>query len=525
MNIRFIIYFFLFFSNFYSFSQQYLGIVGSNYAGTNSIYANPANSVGSPHKIYINLAAADLFLGNNAIKWDAPYSFVKLLSGAVNKSKKVIWRKSYLIPVENDREKNLNGLVDARGPSVLYSIDNKQSIAITSRGRGGVSFTNVSPEIAKLIQYGPRNPTIIRSAQDLNLSLNMNAFAEIGLTYGKDISINPEEAIKVGVSIKRIIGLANFHMIAKESDYQLVNNVQNPLDPTTYFNDVLYLQKVNAKYGNSDEDTGLEDFSFRPGYWAGKASPGRGFGLDLGVSYEYRPEIHKYSYKVKGVQHYDETKTKYAYKVGVSLIDIGRVRFDNPTYVSNFQTVTDNRYVFDNQMKLFPNSRLIRSVNNTLGVSETSDANSFTSNLPTTIQTYIDYKVKENVYVYGTWVQNLNGENSLGMRMPSLISVVPRYESKWIEVAMPLNLLNDYQLLTIGLSTRLGPFFIGSDNLQGLLNIGSPRGMDLYAGLNIPIYYKLPKTATDCYYDEPSSRFRNIFKKKSKKPKKSRGEI
>lgn len=498
-------------------AQQYLGIVGSNYAGTNNMYANPANIVDSRHKIYVNLAAADLFLGNNAIRWDAPFTFTKLLKGAVNKNDRVIWRNNYLIPIENNRDKNMNGLIDVRGPAVLFTIDSKQSVAISSRGRGAASFSNVSHELATLIQYGPRNPTIFQSASDLHMNLNMNSFAEIGATYAKDISLNPEEAIKVGITAKRIIGLSNFHLKAKESSYEIRDNVVNPNDLSALYDDVLFLNHIDAQYGYSDEDNGINDFSMRPGYWLGTASPGRGFALDLGVSYEYRPEIHKYTYKEKGVNKIDQTQNKYKYKIGFSLVDIGRVKFDNPSYVSNFESVTDNKYVFENGIKVFPNRKLMNGINNSLGVSPGSDLKKFSSKLPTTFQAYFDYKLRENIYIYSTWVQNLRSGNSLGMRMPSLVSVVPRYESKWIDIAMPVSLLNDYQLLTLGLAARLGPIFIGSDNLQGLLNIGKPRGFDFFVDANIPIFNKLPSSSTKCYYDQPQPAWKNIFKRKGKK--------
>ncbi len=515
-----ILLFFFAFSQYVASSQQYLGIIGSNYAGTNAVYANPANMVDSRHKVFVNLGAADMFLGNNAVRWTAPYSFAKLTSGLVLKKPKEIWRSSYLEPIDNNREKNLNGLVDVRGPAIMYAIDSKQSIAITSRGRGALSATNVSPVLAKLIQYGPRNPTMIRDANNLSMSLNMNAFAEIGLSYGKDISLNSEEAIKVAVSVKRVIGLTNFHMIAKESAYQLSDNVPDPNGTSALFDNVLNLKYLNAKYGFSDEDLGLNDFNLSPDYWASNASPGRGYALDIGLVYESRPQIQKYAYKVKGKQRWDETQNKYDYKIGVSLIDIGRVNFNNPTYVSNYEVVTDNKNVFDNQIKLFPNRRLINSINTSLNVSASDNMNSFFSILPATFQAFFDYKVRENIYVYSTWVQNLRSVNKLGMRMPSLVSVVPRYESKWIDVAMPVSLLNDYLLLTLGISARFGPIFIGSDHLQGLFNIGNPRGFDLHMGANIPIYHKLPTLSNNCYYEKSENAFINFFKKRKKKSNK-----
>ncbi len=520
------IFFFILFIDTGIFAQQYVGIVGSNYAGSNSIYANPANIVDSRYKIYVNLAAADLFIGNNAVRWNAPYNFLRILKGGIATSQKVKWKSDYLSSIDNNREKNMNGIIDVRGPSILYTIDSKQGIALTSRGRGAVSFTNVSPELAVLIQNGSKNPTVVRSATNQHFNLNENAFAEIGITYGKDISLNAEEALKLGITVKRVIGLSNFHMATKGSDFQIVNNVVNPNDLTHIYDDVLFLQHVKGSYGFSSEDTGINDFSLKPGYWLGTASPGRGIGLDIGISYEHRPEIHKYEYKEKGITKWDQTQNKYQYKIGFSLIDIGRVKFDNPAYASDYEVTSDNKYIWENDFKkMFPTYKFINSINNTLGVNSSQDKHSFTAAFPTTLQAYIDYKLQDNIYLYGTWVQNLRTSNSLGMRMPSLVSIVPRYESKWIDLALPISLLNDYQLLAIGLSARFGPVFIGSDNLQGLFNIANPRGMDLFAGISIPIFNKLPSSPTKCYYDQPTSRFNKFFKRKSKKAFKGSGQI
>ena len=58
-------------------AQQWLGISGSNYAGTNSIYNNPANVADSRHKLYVNLVANDVFISNNYVGYNAPYSILK----------------------------------------------------------------------------------------------------------------------------------------------------------------------------------------------------------------------------------------------------------------------------------------------------------------------------------------------------------------------------------------------------------------------------------------------------------------
>jgi hypothetical protein len=526
-----IIAFLLILSTISAWAQQYLGITSSNYAGTNSLYANPANIVNSRYKLYVNLAAADLFIGNNAMKWNAPYSFIKLASGAILPKSKEIWRASYLKVIDNNKEKNLNGLIDVRGPAIMFSIDEKQAIAITSRGRGGISLTNVSPEISELILKGSKAINLTPNGTNQSMALNMNAFTEIEISYGKDISLNAEEAIKVGFSVKRIIGLTNFHFIGKKGDFTLLNNVPDPTGQPFDYDNVLKINTLQSQYGHSNLSKGIPTFSLSPAYWFGSASPGRGLGLDLGLSYEYRPDIQKHVYRDKGVEKVDETQNKYEFKFGVSLVDIGAVRFNNPNFVDNFKNTAINKTFFEsgvdvkNNIKNPKTDKKIVEINKTLDVTDAEDLNDFKANLPLTFQAYFDYHLNDKIYVYATWVQNLRSQNNLGMRMPSLVSVVPRYESKWVDIAIPISLLNDYQLLAFGLSARLGPFFIGSDNLQGLLNIGDPKGVNLYTGLNIPIFHKLPSSSTKCYYDAPKSSIFSFLKPKPKKSKKGKGEL
>jgi Family of unknown function (DUF5723) len=502
----FVIPFFLI--SFQVVSQQYLGIIGSNYAGTNSLFANPANIVDTRHKIYINLASVDFFAGNNAVKWNAPFSFLTFASNSFT-NKKVTWQAAYLKQTDNNHEKNMNVLLDVKGPAFLYTIDNKQSFAISSRGRGGATITNVSPELAVLLQNGQNSPLIRPIATNQNMAMNMNIFAEIGFTFAKDISFNREEAIKVGITVKRIIGLGNYHTIAKNVEYNLVT-------PISLTNPILNIGNADLKYGNSMVKEGIDAFNLSPGYWLGKPSPGRGIGLDVGLSYEYRPDVEKYNYNEKGVRKLDPTQNKYKYKLGVSIIDIGSVKFDNPAYVSNYEASISNKLIYKTSFrKLKSTNRLVDDINTINGPIPLSG--SFVSKLPMTFQTYFDYKIKENVYVYGTWVQNLHSDNSLGMRMPSLISVVPRFEKKNVEFSMPVSLVNDYQLLTIGIAGRVGPFFIGSDNLQGLFSIANPRGMDIFGGVNIPIFHKMPRLSTNCSYDKVETGFRKYFRHKSRK--------
>ena len=57
----------------------------------------------------------------------------------------------------------------------------------------------------------------------------------------------------------------------------------------------------------------------------GDQSAGAGWGVDVGIVYEYRPDNRKYVYRQKGVVKLDPSKNKYEFRVGVSLLDIGGI--------------------------------------------------------------------------------------------------------------------------------------------------------------------------------------------------------
>jgi len=74
-----------------------------------------------------------------------------------------------------------------------------------------------------------------------------------------------------------------------------------------------------------------------------------------------------------------------------------------------------------------------------------------------------------------------------------MLALTPRFEGKWFEASVPLVLNNDYRNLTVGAFLRLGPFFIGSDNISGLLKSSNVKGFDLYTGCYIPIFKRNPR--------------------------------
>jgi len=107
--------------------------------------------------------------------------------------------------------------------------------------------------------------------------------------------------------------------------------------------------------------------------------------------------------------------------------------------------------------------------------------------MPTTLNFQFDYNVFKNLYVGVNWSQDLRGKLISGIRKPSYFMLIPRFESKLIEVSMPIGLMNDYRTPRIGAFVRIGPVFVGSDNLIGQIRSNSYYGADFYFGISTGI--------------------------------------
>ncbi|RRB06531.1 DUF5723 family protein [Larkinella rosea] len=486
--------------SFPTMGQYLMGIANSNYGGTQSIYRHPSEVVDSRYRVYINLATIDAYASTNQVRWVAPFPIVSYLSGQVpaqyrSERGKSLGRTGYLKELLNGRDKRMSLGGEVRGPSALVTLNDRFGVAVSSRIRSGISFRNMSEETARLLLYGTQ---IVELQRILNEgqhgSANVNGFAELAATFGAVILDNDEMFWKAGVTIKREIGLYNTHIRVDEGTHQIIR------DPTATGFQALRIQKFNGVYGYTSQ-AAFQRINLSPGWLFGKQSAGGGWGFDLGMTYEYRPNIRKYTYRENGEIRRDASKNKYLYRISASLVDIGGVRFKNPEMVNRYQVAATNKLITNTtfQGAKSPddiNGRVVSVLNLPLMDRTTS----YRSGLPTALNVSADYQVKPNVYVGVLWTQNLMPATSVALMTPSMLAVVPRWETRWAEVSMPIALQDNYSMPTIGLAMRAGPFFAGTDHLGGLANIGNPRGANFYAGATIPLFRRGPINPNACFF-------------------------
>ncbi len=445
------------------------------------------------------------------MKYAAPYSFLNLLTGTVpdeyrNPNGAIKFPRTYLEEKLNGNKKYLNAGGDFRLPSIMFGLyKGKVGVGITSRVRYLLNTSGVTEPMARLIsqttKFEESQGNIYRNQSG---QLHMNGFGEVALTVGGVLYDGDTDFLKVGVTVKRLVGLYNAHAQIENSAYSVL-----PDPAWNGLRELIGVNELHVKYAMT-KDEGITNFKASPSWLLGNASPGGGWGFDIGAVYEFRPDINKYSYTERGERKRDASKNKYLYRISASLTDIGKIHFKNPYYLLQQETHTFNtQFLYSDFQKLGGSEGIFNAINNSLNGGATVAPN-FKSILPMAFQGSVDYQLKPNIYINGLWVQNLIRSNAFGMKAESVVAITPRYEHKWFQLSVPLTLMNRYRSPTIGLAGRAGPVWFGTDHLTGLVNIGDPRAFNIYFGISAGLFRKPPEAQNQCW--PPQERFfKRIF--------------
>jgi hypothetical protein len=515
------IFFSLFFLSSTLNAQQWLGVSTSNYAGTYNIYSNPANVADSRYKFFMNVVGGNAEFINNYASWAAPYSFIGMATNTVSDSYRasnglVGFKPSYIVEARNKPNTTAFAAADIKGPSMIYTFEKaKFAIGLTSRVRVLNNLANTTSDVAHIMVQGTVVPDLYGVLQQNNhFTMNLNGYSEMGMTLGLVVKEQDQNYLKVGFTVKRVNGVLNLHYLVNEVDFRIDQNAARPKRQDLFF------QNIEGTYGTTTS-AAFQTAGFTPNWLFGNQAAATGYGFDIGAVYEFRPDFDKYDMKIKGKWQTDGTKNKYLYKISVALIDVGKLNYNNPNLVNQIKVSETNVLIPPGTFnKIDSPDRLFKQTNAAFGLQETDYTHSFVSQLPMAFSANFDYKLTEKLYFNTTLVQSLTNQNRIGSSQPSIFAFIPRYESKWFDLAMPLALINGYRNFTVGLGGRVGPLFLGTDNLAGILNIGNPKGINAYFGLTIPLFRKLPDAPNGCYIEEKSSLRQElrkvIFKRKQR---------
>lgn len=461
-------------------AQQMMGLASSNYAANNGIYTNPAFIADSRHRFSFHLATANVNVSNNYVHYKGPESLYQMFKEGRD------LESDYLEVVKNDRPKMFTSLLEFRGPSVMVAVTNKHSFAITTRVRGSIHANNVSADAAHLLMATKNRDQLLDKVKDNNeFSLNANVNAEVGVTYAQVVLDEEKHFAKAGITVKKVMGMYSGYFINQGMNFKVTERTYPTNPPVNY--SVVEIERMQAGFGYNNGDyinnvTPEKLF----GWFTDGNAPGNGWGADIGFVYEFRPDIAKYRYEIDGKDRINHRQNKYKFRLGAALLDVGSVRYKNPEFTRSYKADITNRELnLDNFENAETADDYSNVVINALGANAFDYSTSFSSGLPTALNLNFDYRIWKKLYLNAMVLHNLRGKYAVAMRYNSSFSVTPRFETGMLEVALPLSLYNNYSTPGAGAMVRVGGFFVGSDNIGGLFNIGQPYGANLYLGLSV----------------------------------------
>lgn len=463
----------------YTSQAQQLGLASSNYAGTHSLYTNPAFIADSRHAFYLGLFSVESGALNNYLRYEGPVSLFKLVKDELE------FEDRYLKENLNGKPKFMMANVDVRGPSFMLSLSPKHSVAFTSRVRGAFQGDNISEDLARLykVQKGEAEDFVDKASANNTMNLNANMYSELGFSYARILLDKQNHFLKGGFTVKKLAGGYSAYLLNEDTRFKIE---ERPVTGTDTNEDVLLIDRINVKYGYiTDDAIGDLEASDIAKMLTGQNSPGKGWGADLGFSYEYRPNYEKYHSMMDGAEVIDKERNKYKYRISISLMDVGGIDYDNAAYVKAYNIEKQNR-----ELKLSDfegaedTEEIAKVINNALGVTDADKKTSFRSGLPTALNLNLDYNVVGPLYVNAIWLQDLRGKGYIGMRQNSLVALTPRLEFRKFEASFPVAIQHEYSVVTLGAMVRFFNFFVGSDNIAGVFNIGDTYGASIYAGVS-----------------------------------------
>jgi Family of unknown function (DUF5723) len=203
-----------------------------------------------------------------------------------------------------------------------------------------------------------------------------------------------------------------------------------------------------------------------------RVSPnGIGMGFDFGFVFTKHSDI------------LDEND--YPWKIGFSVLDIGRVNFRKNTERHAF--ISDSSFLIDPaEFKFFNDPNIpIRYVSQQANRDSLASyiGEKFSIRLPFAFSAQADFRVFDHIYMSGLLIQRVDFQKA-SLQRPNLLAVTPRYERRWMSVSMPF-CLSEWQHVRLGLAARLGFLVIGTDHLNSFFQQKKLYGSDFYIALKI----------------------------------------
>lgn len=443
-------------------TQQNLGIRNSNYAGIQGSLLNPSSIAGNKLDWDVNVFSAGevfqnnfLFAPKNSLHF---FGIKRIIKGAFDED---LFLTKY--DAQNPNKKyNVTLSSEILGPSFFMKLAKKHEIGLTIEGRAYGDVKDIPGHLGQNAFVYFRDPSLWNTTfQDNSTRVNSMAWMQYGFHYATVIYHRGNDELKAGITLNYLKGMFGA--------YLKNNNVGYRVGDTTNFS----FANTSIDYGRTDFDTykdikNLHDLNH-----------GHGFGVDIGFTYVHRKEG----------QLTENEKSSYIYKLGLSLIDIGAIRFNKNAAAYHLEAANAN-FEDWHASKFASNVQVDRTLSAVFYNGDSSRSLSsehFKMGMPAAISVQYDRHIYKHYYANVTIIKGFGHGDKPGVIRPDIYSITPRYETKWFEASIPISLLQYYGQWQprLGIAVRAGYFFIGGDAPGSLFKLRDLTGADFYVGVHI----------------------------------------
>lgn len=433
-------------------AQEQLGLRLETYAGASSLPLNPTGNLDNPLKWDLNLTGVGIFLENN-------YAFLRETSvrrlylhrndavfiTAEEKEGPTAPNEFVVDFFDNAAKRFVVSENLLMGPSLALRLGEQHSVGIFMNIRGEGGSVNI-PNQFSYYKYDAR--PFNDGFEIPKLQAALMGWQEVGINYAFKTSIHKGE-MSFGMNLKFLKATTGAFL-----------ETLSPYQHTKQPGNVITVGLPDSRYGFDQSGRYRNNLLV-------EQEAGNGLGIDLGFSFQG-----------------NDSKLK----LGASLLDLGRIKFDNDAEAhrldldSTIVVDFDDYDQFDSQydIEAIVDNFSQNSLNDPLA---TLEGNSFKMALPAALSLQADYGFTANLYLNALLLQRLPSLNP-GPKRGNLLAVTPRWQHRWYSVSAPLSIYN-WSQVHVGLAARLGWLVIGSDDLAGLFFDKNLTGADFYFALKV----------------------------------------
>jgi hypothetical protein len=436
-------------------AQEQFGSSFSNYTPTQSVFMNPSSMLDSKTWLDIHIVGAGTYAMNN---------MVYLRNSSVLKAIKSDER-TMQNSIRYNRNRRVNSVYNRTFANALSGVWSQGDFAagLFFNVRSFTTVRGIPDEAIDIIDGSIAGDQFEQnkdySYRDLNVS--SLTFGEVQLSLGYTFYKKRLDMLMGGISIKKFVPLLGGAARIYDARF-------NQSSDTSF----AYLNAdIDAMYTNQ----------IAPNFRGG-------MGLDIGFTYQ-KMTAYCQSYFPNSKRNGCK-QIPYKYKVGVSILDIGSVKYDQQVVQSrgiriNYDTTYYTRFDNFEQDSIF---QIISGLDTVFNDEDIKNPNKI--HLPTALSLQFDYNLwKSKVYFNASLMQGFPIRNQkFGSRRPNSLMVGVRYESRIFDVSIPFSLY-EYSMPQLGFEFRIYCLTVGTDKLLSLVGTPSLYGADIYAALKIPIFY------------------------------------